>query len=523
MWQPVSPVENILVSAVIALIPIVWIFVGMLKLKLPSYKAGVIALALGVLIGALIWKMPINFIWQAVAEGTALGLWPILWVIFAAILTYNISVKSGGMDRIKEMLSRVSPDRRIQALILAFAFGGFLEAAAGFGTAVAIPASILAALGFEPLFAAVICLVANTIPVAFGAVGIPIITLGKVTGLPLDRLTLYTSLQLLPFVIILPVFLVILTTGSLKGAKGVVGISFVSGIAFGIGQTFTSWAVGPELAAVVGSLLSLTVLIVWVRLFPVKKPWNFLGEEAGVSKEDTNVKFLEGLKAWSPYIIILVLVLATRLMPFLAFLSKPPFVISHRFYYGPGGKPLSFSLITNPGTIIIVSAVLSGIIQGLSLKEMLQTALSTLKQIGKTIVTVISIVSLAKLMGYSGMTSSIAVGLSIITGSFFPLISPLIGALGTFITGSDTSANVLFGELQKQTAIQINSNPEWITAANASGATAGKMISPQSIAIATAATGLSGVEGKILKRTVKYSFAFVVLLGTLVFFINLAL
>lgn len=517
MWQPVSSFTSIHVSAALALIPLIWIFAAMLKLKMPVHKAGLTALALSAALALTVWRMPALYALQAVFEGILLGLWPIILVIFAALFTYNMMVRSGSMAVIHSMLSGLSADRRIQALVIAFAFGGFLESVAGFGTAVAIPAGILAAMGFEPLFAAVLCLAANTVPVALGVVGIPIITLAEVTGLPLGELALNAALQLFPMAVLLPVFLIFLTTRSLKGIKGVWLIALASGFAFGAGQLLTAWIVGPELSAVVGSLASLAVLLLWNRRFPVKKPWTFDADRGTKAVPPAVVSFREGLKAWSPYMLILVLVLGTSLLPFLRFLGQAPFAAGFLFYKGPGGKPLTFSLVKNPGTLILIAALIGGLIQRLSIGELLRTARDTLKQISKTIVTVLSIVSIAKLMGYSGMISSVAVSLASLSGSFFPLISPLLGALGTFITGSDTSSNVLFGELQKQTAMQIGAPVSWITAANASGATIGKMISPQSIAIATSATGLAGSEGLILSRTLKYAAVFTALLGALVY------
>lgn len=355
MWQPDIPFSNEFIAAIIAIIPIIWIFFGMLKLQLPSYKTGIIALIAVVLIALLIWRMPVMLVAESVIEGLMLGLFPIMWVIFAAIFSYNLLVKSGAMDIIKNMLSGISADPRAQVIIIAFAFGGFMESTAGFGTAVAIPVTIFISLGFEPVLAAVLCLVANTVPVAFGVVGIPVITLSQVTGLSLEGISLYTALQVLPLTLILPLVLVVITTGRFKDIKGMVAVIAVSGIFFAAGQTLVAWTVGPELAAVVGSILTLA------------------------------------------------------------------------------------------------------------------------------------------------------------------LFSPLIGALGTFITGSDTSANALFGELQKQTALQIGSSPEWLAASNAAGATIGKMVSPQSIAIAVSAIGLPDLEGKILKRTLKYAIIFVALLGIIVY------
>ncbi len=517
MWQAAIPFSNVFIAAVIAAAPIIWILFGMLKLQLPSYKTGLIALAMVALSALLIWKMPAGLLIQSVVEGVMLGLFPIIWVIFAAIFTYNLLVKSGAMEKIKRMLSSISTDPRAQVIIIAFAFGGFMEATAGFGTAVAIPVTILISMGFEAELAAVLCLVANTVPVAFGVVGIPVITLAQLTGLPLGEVSFNTALQLLPLSVVLPLILVIITTGRIRDVKGMIPAAVVSGITFAAGQTLVAWAVGPELAAVVGSILALAASVVCVRLQGNKKVWQFPGRIQTGAEKGPKVGLVEGLKAWSPYIFILVFVLATRLLPALSFLNKAPFTVKRLFYTGKGGSPMSFQLLSNPGTIILIAAILGGLIQRVSFKDILSVGWMTLKQITKTTVTVLTIIPLSKVMGYSGMISVISTGLTNVTGSFFPLISPFIGALGTFITGSDTSANALFGELQRQTAQQIGSSPAWLAASNAAGATIGKMISPQSIAIAVSAIGLPELEGKIMKRTLKYAVVFVVVLGIIVY------
>jgi lactate permease len=517
MWHPDVPFSNVFIAAIIAAIPIIWILFGMLKLQLPSYKTGIISLIAVVLSALFIWKMPAALVAQAIAEGIALGLFPIIWVIFAAIFTYNLLVKSGAMDNIKAMLSNISTDPRAQVIIIAFAFGGFMESTAGFGTAVAIPVTILIAMGFEPVLAAVVCLVANTVPVAFGVVGIPVITLAQVTGLPLDDISLYTALQLLPLSLILPLILVIITTGRIRDIRGMVPVIAVSGISFSAAQTLVAWTVGPELAAVAGSILALAASVLCIRLQGKKKVWNFPGQIPANPAMKPQIGMAEGLKAWSPYILILAFVLASRLLPGLRFLNAPPFTVKHLFYTGQGGSQMNFQLLTNPGTIILVSAVIGGLIQKVRVRDFLSVGRMTLKQITKTTITVLAIIPLSKVMGYSGMVSVISSGLTSLTGSFFPLVSPFIGALGTFITGSDTSANALFGVLQKQTAQQIGSSPAWLAAANAAGATIGKMVSPQSIAIAVSTIGLPGLEGKILKRTLKYAAAFVVALGIIIY------
>jgi lactate permease len=505
------------ISFIIAAIPIIWLLVSLGKLKIQAYHSTFIALIITGLIAFLYFSMPAVKILQASVEGAMLALFPILWVIASALFVYNTTLITGSMEKIKNMLSRLSPDRRVQVLILAFAFGGFLEAVAGFGTAVAIPAAILVAMGFSPILAAAVCLIANTVPVAFGVLGVPVITLAQATSLPLDKLVVFTALQLIPLAVFLPFVLVYSITGRVGEIKGVRVISLVSGVVFCLGQTLTAFFVGPELAAVVGSLSSLSAIVILCKLFPIKNPWLFNGEKAIAVNSGAGISPSEAVKAWSPYIFVLIFIFAIKFIPVLYIFNKYPFVLSRQFYFGTGGKPMTFQLATSAGTILFISAILGGFIQGASVKLLCAVFIKTVKQIRKTIATVISIVALAKIMGYSSMVGSIANTLAALIGRFFPVIAPLIGALGTFITGSDTSSNVLFGNLQKQTALNLGMNPEWLSAANATGAVAGKMISPQSIAIACSATDLTGKEGKILGTTIKYAIAFVIIMGLLVF------
>lgn len=503
-------------DAFMAFIPIVWLLVSLGKLKLPTHWASGSALLITSAIALLYFKMPMNYLIQALLEGLAFALMPIIWVIISALFVYNITVKTGSLDIIKQMLCNISEDRRIQALILAFAFGGFLEAVAGFGTAVAIPAGILIAMGFSPFMAATVCLIANTIPVAFGVLGVPITTLAQVTSLDLAKLSLYTSLQLFPFAVLLPLVLVYVVTGKVRHLKGVVGISISAGLAFATGQTLAAIFIGPEIAAVVGSLASLFLIILWCKFFRRAPNWTFDGDNSSYTE---NVKISVGaaIKAWAPYLLVLLLVIGTRFLPFLSFLNNYPFVLKKQFYFGIGGKALTFQWATSGGTILLLSAIIGGLIQGLGMRIILKIFVSTVVQVKKTILTIISIVALAKIMTFSGMVDSIAILLAWVGGKRFPLISPFIGGLGTFITGSDTSSNVLFGNLQKQTAAQLNMNQEWLVAANASGATAGKMISPQSISIAATATNNPGQEGQMLAFTLKYCVIYVGLMGILVF------
>lgn len=509
--------KNEWIGFIIATIPIIWLLVSLGKWKMPAYRASLIALALTVVISFGYYSMPAVFILEASLEGVMLAVFPIIWVIISALFVYNTTLATGSMEKIKIMLSNLSPDRRIQGLILAFAFGGFLEAVAGFGTAVAIPAGILAAMGFSPMLAATICLIANTVPVAFGVLGVPVITLAQVTSLPLHTLTFYTAVQLIPFAVFLPFVLIFAITGSIRKIRGVGCISLFSGIIFALGQTITAYYAGPELAAVVGSLTTLLFIIIWIRLFPIKNIWRFEGENSKEVPFSVNIKIMDALKAWLPYIIILILIFTIKFLPMLHFLNQYPFVLTKQFYFGPSGKTMVFQLATSGGTILFVAALLGGLMQGAGIKMLWNVFRKTIKQIEKTIITIISIVALAKVMGYSGMVNSIAHTLANVSGRFYPLMAPFLGAMGTFITGSDTSSNVLFGNLQKQTALTLGLSPEWLTAANAAGATAGKMISPQSIAIAASSTDLTNQEGKILETTFSYCIVYVVMMGILVF------
>lgn len=493
-----------------ALIPIIWLIVSLGVLKMPAHITTMVTLGMTFLLGMFTFKMPFLLAATAALEGAALALWPIMIVIIAAIFTYNMALHTKSMDTIKTMLANITTDRRIQVLILAWGFGGFLEGVAGYGTAVAIPASILAALGCEPLFAALICLVANTVPTAFGAIGIPVITLAQLTNLNVNHLSYQIALQLTLFIVIIPFLLVVMTTKSLKGLKGVFGISLASGLAFAIPELLAAKYLGAELPALIGSLCSMAVTILIAKIF-------YKEEKAALSHKD-GVSFREGLLAWLPYILVMVFIVVSSPLvpPVNAALGH--IKSSLMIYQGAGAKPFVFKWVATPGTLIIIATVLGGLMQGAKPFAIVKVFFQTVAKLFKSALTVLSIVSMSKIMAYSGMISAIAVVLVKISGSFFPLIAPFIGALGTFVTGSDTSSNVLFGKLQVEVAVKTGINPYWLAAANTAGATGGKMISPQSIAVATAATGLTGSEGKILGQTIKYCLIYVALLGLFVYF-----
>lgn len=492
----------------IAMIPVLWLIVSLGVLKMPAHKTCSFTVILTLAIAIICWRMKFIDGITATVEGMAIALWPILLVIVAALFTYNLAVETKTMDVIKKMLSSITTDKRIQVLILAWGFGGFLEAVAGYGTAVAIPASILASLGFNPLFAAVICLLANTVPTAFGALGIPVTTLATVTGLEVVHLSYVTSIQLAGFIVLIPFLLVILTEKSIKALKGVVGITLVSGITFVVPQIFIAKYLGADLPALVASICSMACTILMAKA---------MNKEKVEAKED-KIGLKEGVLAWLPYILLCGLILiASPLVPSInSLLAKASSNI--HIYTGDATSTTAFSWINTPGMMILIATFIAGLIQKLKFTYMLDVLKRTIIQLKTSFITIMSIVAISKIMSHSGMTSSISFGLCAITGSFYPLIAPLLGAIGTFVTGSDTSANILFGALQTEAAKSLSIDPYWIAAANTAGATAGKMISPQSIAIATSATGLIGSEGKILSTTVKYCLGYVIILGLIVYF-----
>ena len=492
----------------IAMIPVLWLIVSLGVLKMPAHKTCSFTVILTLAIAIICWRMKFIDGITATVEGMAIALWPILLVIVAALFTYNLAVETKTMDVIKKMLSSITTDKRIQVLILAWGFGGFLEAVAGYGTAVAIPASILASLGFNPIFAAVICLLANTVPTAFGALGIPVTTLATVTGLEVVHLSYVTSIQLAGFIVLIPFLLVILTEKSIKALKGVVGITLVSGITFAVPQIFIAKYLGADLPALVASICSMACTILMAKA---------MNKEKVETKED-KIGLKEGVLAWLPYILLCGLILiASPLVPSInSLLAKASSNI--HIYTGDATSTTAFSWINTPGMMILIATFIAGLIQKLKFTYMLDVLKRTIIQLKTSFITIMSIVAISKIMSHSGMTSSISFGLCAITGSFYPLIAPLLGAIGTFVTGSDTSANILFGALQTEAAKSLSIDPYWIAAANTAGATAGKMISPQSIAIATSATGLIGSEGKILSTTVKYCLGYVIILGLIVYF-----
>ena len=510
--------EQSFFAPLLAMTPLLWLFVSLGVLKMSTPSACAIGLGMSVALAVLGWDFTLLLAAKALLDGAVFALMPILWIIFAALLTYSITVETKALDSIRAMLASVSLDRRIQTLLIAWAFGGFMEAVAGFGTAVAVPAAILITLGFDPFRAALICLLANTVAVAFGVVGIPVITLAWITDLPVTELATQIVLQLSPFVIVVPILLVMAVTNSMRGIAGVWPHTLGAGVSFGVVQFVTARYIGPELPAILGSLAAFASVVALARILPPKTVWLFPSDadSAASAEGEGSLSLAAQLKAWSPYIALLVLVLASRMIePVNALLAKA--TTSHTLYDGPGGKPLQVSWLLTPGTLALIAGLIGSRIQGASFATVARLSGKTLRQMSKSVITIVCIVALAKVLGYSGMTDTMAVSLAALAGTAYPLVSPVLGLLGTFITGSDTSANILFGQLQKQVALAIEVSPVWIAAANTSGACIGKIVSLQSIAIVGISANISGREGELLLLCAKYALPFIVALGALVY------
>lgn len=508
--------DNIFVMFILALLPIIWLVVALCIFKMQAHVASVGAFVVAALEALVIWKMPIIAVATASLEGFAMALWPIVIVIIAAVFTYNLTVYTGAMDVIKRMITSVSADSRILVLLIGWCFGGFLEGMAGFGVAIAIPASMLYALGFDPIIAILACLIANGCPTMFGSIGIPTTTLASVTGLDAATLAFTQTLQTAPLLFISPFLMVMLVGKGFKSLKGIVPFICVASLSFVIPEIIAAKFIGADLPVIIASVCSLICSFAYATMIKNKEvPSAYLMD---IAQNDDKITLNKALVAWSPFILTFVLLLLTsKLVPFI---NEPLSAIktSVVIYQGVGATPYTFAWINTPGVLILISGIIGGFIQKCQIKDLFKVMLATIKQMSKTICTMLGVLACAKIMGYSGMISAISTFFVSVLGTFFPLASPLIGALGTFVTGSGTSSEVLFGNVQLEAARAIGINEYWLVAANSLGTSAGKMLAPQSIAIGCAACGLQGKDGQILGRIAKYAFGYVMIMALIVYF-----
>ena len=506
---------HLLLMFVLALLPIAGLVIALIALRQEAWMAALESLAIAAVVAIAAWKMPLPEAATAALEGFLFALWPIVIVIIAAVFTYNLAESTGAMGVIKRMLTSVSDDRRILTLLVCWCFGNFMEGMAGFGTAIAIPASMLAGLGVDPVTSILACLVANGMPTMFGSIGIPTATLASVTGLAEAPLAFVQTLQAFPFLVACPLLMVMIVGGGPRALKGVWPIALASGISFALPQMATARFVGATLPDVVGAVVSLGVTFALaLRLRERAVPEDQRLEVPAVAEALT---VRDALVAWSPFILIfVVLLLTSSLVPVI---SGPLAAIRTQLSVFSGENPatLTFSWVSTPGVLILACGIAGGLIQRCPLPKMAGVLASTVRQMSKTVVTMLGVLGAAKIMGYSGMIGSIADFFVGTLGGMYPLVAPAIGALGTFVTGSGTSSEVLFGNVQLEAARAIGADELWIVAANSLGTSAGKMLAPQSIAIGCAACGLTGKDGELMGRVAPYAFAFLVIMMALVF------
>ena len=508
-----------------AIVPIIWLFLALCLFRLPGHIVCPIGFAITIVLAVVFWGMSPDAIGSATLEGVLFGLWPILLVILASMIMYKYSVASGGMERIRELLSGVSTDKRVLVLILAWGFGGFLEGLAGFGTPVLIPGSILVSLGFNPFFAVVLCLVANTAATPFATMGIPVETLAGVTGLDVNLIADNIATQLFIPCLIIPFVLVVMTGRSWKAIKGVFLITLISGLSFALPLYFIASFVGPELPTLIGSVSAIFCTSVAGKFLykdteENKKYWISAPKDpvldTAIDHSPGGKKRMSIFAACLPFLLVLIMVVSVNMIPLLSgavnSLSNTVMI-----YTGEGGRPLTFSWVATPGILIIIATVISCVVQRQRIGKLLKIAAETVISSRRLFLMILSIISMAKIMYYCGMTDAIAIALIAVFGGMYPLISPFIGAFGVFITGSDTTCCVLFGNIQHGAATALGIEPTWIAASNLSGAAMGKMISPQSIAIGLGIGGLDGRDGEILLKTIGIGIVFTFLIGVIVF------
>jgi len=536
--QDYTPLGNsLLLSSLAALIPILYFFWALAIKRMKGHTAGLTTLLIALVLAVFVYGMPAQQAVLSASQGAVYGLLPIGWIIVTSVFLYKLTVKTGQFEIIRSSVLSITDDRRLQALLIAFSFGAFLEGAAGFGAPVAISAALLVGLGFNPLYAAGICLIANTAPVAFGAIGIPIIAVEGPTGIPAMDISKMVGRQL-PFLsVFIPFYLIIIMSG-FKRALEVLPAILVSGVSFAVTQYVSSNFLGPELPDILSAIVSLIALAVFLKFWKPKTTFRFSQEKEMAAAaeaqqlEHQKASYSAGqiFKAWTPFLLLTAMVSIWGIPsvkqaltghyegsnPLLLFIND----IGGRLTFAPGvpflhnqildgsGKPLEalykLDLAGSSGTAILIAAVLTKFVTGMPWKEWGAVFTDSLKELGKPILTIASVVGFAYVTNSSGMSTTLGMSLAM-TGSMFAFFSPVLGWLGVFITGSDTSANLLFGSLQKMTAQSVGMEPVLSVAANSSGGVTGKMISPQSIAVACAAVGLAGKESDLLRFTLKHS------------------
>jgi lactate permease len=527
MWQQnyVFAGGTLAASALVASAPLLVLFYLLGVRRRPSWVAGLAGLAVAWLASVVVVGMPVPQAVAAALYGAAFGVFPIAWIVFSSILLYRIAVDTGKFEIIKDSVGALTGDRRLQLVLIAFSFSAFIEGSAGFGSPVAVSAAMLAGLGFPAFYAGVYCLIGNTAPVAFGSIGIPIITLAQITGLPMALLSAMTGRILSIVGVLVPIYLLVLMAGP-RQTLAVWPALVAGGVTFGAVQFIVSNVIGPELTDILAALASIGALVLLMKVWKPAQTFRLPGDEPIASTRATPAG--SRLLAWSPYLLLVVFVLSWGYGPVRALMDGvtsrievpglhnavqriPPVTAAPQ----PYAAVFVFNWLSAAGTSCFLACLAAALVLGVGPRRFGSLYLATLRQLALPILTIASVLALAFVMNYAGLTSTLGLAFAA-TGAAFPFFSALLGWLGVILTGSVTSSNALFGNLQVVTANSLGMNPVLTASANAAGGVMGKMISLQSIAVAVAATGMApSDEGKLFRFTLRHSAVLVAVVGVL--------
>ena len=523
MWDQIyTPIAGSLgLSAACAALPILALLIALGLFRMAAWKAGLLGLITAIIVALLVYGMPAKLLVSATLYGAAFGLFPIAWIVFWALALYRLTLDTGNFEIIKNSVGHLTQDRRLQALLIAFAFGAFIEGASGFGTPVAVAAAMLSGLGFTPFQAAAICLIANTSPVAFGAIGTPLITLAGVTNLPLATLSADVGKICAPVSLFVPCYLM-LTMGGIGALRAVLPAAIVCGASFAATQFLVSTFIGPYLTDILASLAAIFSLLVLLRW------WRPKGENEAVTLPPRTER-ARLYRAWAPYVLLVICVLLWGYAPFKALLDKATIIIEwpglHNMIQrlppvvakaAPYPAKFTVNILSASGTSALFATIAAALVLRVSLRQFLASVGRTARDLAFSILTMAAVLALAYVMNYSGATATLGLALAA-TGPLFPFFGALLGWIGVFLTGSDTSANALFGNLQVVTANNLGLDPALMAAGNSSGGVMGKMISLQSISVAAAATGMPpSDEARLFGFTLKHSIFLACVIGLIV-------
>lgn len=532
MYSQISdPLGNIWLSAIAAFLPILCFLGCLIIFRLKGYVAAFLTVIVSTLVALFAYSMPFSLVGASFVQGFAQGMWPIAWIIIAAIFLYKLSVKSGSFEIIKQSVMSITPDHRIQVILIGFCFGSFLEGAIGFGGPVAITAALLVGLGLKPLYAAGLCLIANTAPVAFGAVGIPIIAMTNLVGVEQKEVAAMVGRMLVPLSLSVPFFIVFLMDG-LKGVRETFPAIFVAAVSFTATQFLSSNFLGAELPDIASAIVSLFCTTIFLKFWSPKNIFRLDGETN--FKSEQKLSAAQIFRAWLPFILLILCIVVWTQGWFKALFVKGAIfdytqvTIAFNNIAGSildvNGNAVGLSMPINfiafqAGTAILLAAFLSIWLLKIKAEDAAECFWATLREMAIPCITIGLVVGFAFISKNSGMSNTLGIAFAQ-TGQAFNFFSPVIGWLGVFISGSDTSSNLLFGTLQQVSASELGVKEALFLAANSVGGVVGKMISPQSIAIACAAVGLVGRESDLFRFTIKYSIAFIILIGIWTFIIS---